>query len=194
MANNNKDKILHEAGKVISKKGYFGAGLNEILTACQIPKGSFYYYFPKGKNQLTVEVVEHAFEAMKHGIEEHIFYDCHDALTVFTRMIDHLTNHLRNDKEYFESLIITFIGIEAPYISEEVNQASMKAYYNWEKLYEEKLIDCHYSASQAKQLAPILCSLIHGTLISCWIKKNTNDFENAKNILPILLQKRDEHE
>ena len=42
-----KDLILREAERLFSEKGYYGLGLTELLTACDIPKGSFYYYFPK---------------------------------------------------------------------------------------------------------------------------------------------------
>lgn len=191
---NNKDKILYEASKIISRKGYFGASLNEILNACQIPKGSFYYYFPHGKNEMTAEVVRYAYQTMEKGIKTSIFKDDQDALTVFTRMIHRLSQDLMKDDPYFQSLIITFIGIEAPYISEEVKQAAIEVYNKWVLLYEEKLVDCHYTPQQAKHLAPILCSLIHGTLIACWIKKNTQDFENVETLLPLLLKKENDHD
>ena len=42
-----KDLILREAERLFSEKGYYGLGLTELLTACDIPKGSFYYYFPR---------------------------------------------------------------------------------------------------------------------------------------------------
>ena len=52
-----KDLILREAERLFSEKGYYGLGLAELLTACDIPKGSFYYYFPKGKMQRLQETV-----------------------------------------------------------------------------------------------------------------------------------------
>ena len=43
---NKRELILTEAFKLFFEKGYYGLGLNELLTRCDIPKGSFYYYFP----------------------------------------------------------------------------------------------------------------------------------------------------
>ena len=40
-----KQHILHTARPIIAGKGFAAVGLNEILTAAGIPKGSFYYYF-----------------------------------------------------------------------------------------------------------------------------------------------------
>lgn len=63
-----KDLILREAERLFSEKGYYGLGLTELLTACDIPKGSFYYYFPKGKMQLLQETLEYAYRHIAEGL------------------------------------------------------------------------------------------------------------------------------
>ena len=40
-----REMILEKASTLFSQKGYFGVGINEIVSACDIPKGSFYHYF-----------------------------------------------------------------------------------------------------------------------------------------------------
>ena len=55
--NEKRLRILKSAANLIAQKGYYGVGLKEILDVCGIPKGSFYYFFPGGKNQLGVEVL-----------------------------------------------------------------------------------------------------------------------------------------
>ncbi|GEP09755.1 TetR/AcrR family transcriptional regulator [Methylobacterium gnaphalii] len=37
--------ILDAAHQIVSAKGFSGVGLNEILAAARVPKGSFYHYF-----------------------------------------------------------------------------------------------------------------------------------------------------
>jgi TetR/AcrR family transcriptional repressor of nem operon len=37
--------ILDTAHKIVGAKGFSGVGLNEILAATGVPKGSFYHYF-----------------------------------------------------------------------------------------------------------------------------------------------------
>ena len=53
-----KELILQEASTLFAEKGYYGLGLSELLKRCDIPKGSFYYYFPGGKIQLIQEALE----------------------------------------------------------------------------------------------------------------------------------------
>src|SRR4051794_20671537 len=40
-----RDNILAVGQRIMSGKGFSAVGLNEILTAAKVPKGSFYHYF-----------------------------------------------------------------------------------------------------------------------------------------------------
>src|SRR5476649_3040561 len=40
-----RQHILDTGQAIITRKGFAGVGLNEILTAADVPKGSFYHYF-----------------------------------------------------------------------------------------------------------------------------------------------------
>ena len=50
--NEKRLRILKSAAKLIAQKGYYGVGLKEILDTCGIPKGSFHYFFPGGKESV----------------------------------------------------------------------------------------------------------------------------------------------
>ncbi|GGK85837.1 TetR/AcrR family transcriptional regulator [Amphritea balenae] len=54
----NKEKILATGMDLFNRQGYHGTGLKEILSACQVPKGSFYNYFDS-KEQFAIEVLEY---------------------------------------------------------------------------------------------------------------------------------------
>jgi TetR/AcrR family transcriptional regulator, transcriptional repressor for nem operon len=40
-----RQRILDTAHRIVGVKGFSGVGLNEILAASEVPKGSFYHYF-----------------------------------------------------------------------------------------------------------------------------------------------------
>ena len=44
-----KKKIIEAAGDLFWKNGYTKTGINEILKATGLPKGSFYFYFKKSR-------------------------------------------------------------------------------------------------------------------------------------------------
>ena len=58
MKNTTRDKIIASGTQAIISKSYNAVGLNEILAAAGVPKGSFYHFF-KSKEDFGVAVVEH---------------------------------------------------------------------------------------------------------------------------------------
>src|SRR5258708_1360007 len=53
-----KERILEAAEGIMLQKSFHSVGLNEILSAVKVPKGSFYHYF-QSKEQFGVELLKH---------------------------------------------------------------------------------------------------------------------------------------
>jgi TetR/AcrR family transcriptional regulator, lmrAB and yxaGH operons repressor len=52
-----RDRVLRTAAELFRTQGYHGTGLNQILEEGAAPKGSLYFHFPGGKEQLAIEAV-----------------------------------------------------------------------------------------------------------------------------------------
>ena len=52
-----KDRILEAGAEIIHQKGYNHTGIQEILTAANVPKGSFYNYF-KNKEDFGLQIID----------------------------------------------------------------------------------------------------------------------------------------
>src|SRR5688572_28308165 len=53
-----KERILDAAEEIMLQKSFHSVGLNEILAAVKVPKGSFYHYF-ESKEHFGVELLRH---------------------------------------------------------------------------------------------------------------------------------------
>lgn len=53
-----KERILDAAEEIMLDRGFRSVGLNQILTAVNVPKGSFYHYF-KSKDDFGVQMLKH---------------------------------------------------------------------------------------------------------------------------------------
>ena len=62
-----RQRLIEEMGSLMQAKGYFGAGINEVLQRANVPKGSLYHHFPKGKEELVAAALE--FEAQQKVLE-----------------------------------------------------------------------------------------------------------------------------
>ncbi len=63
---------LLEAGtQIFLEKGYNKAGIQEIVRAAKVPKGSFYYYF-QSKEDFGLQVIDHFVQAYNATLERYL--------------------------------------------------------------------------------------------------------------------------
>lgn len=72
-----REKLAWTAAKLLQERGYNGVGLNEILAAAGLPKGSLYHHFPDGKSDLAQEAAALANREMVRIIDD-AFRDASD--------------------------------------------------------------------------------------------------------------------
>lgn len=64
-----RQAILDTAQLIVGRKGFSAVGLNEILQAAAVPKGSFYHYF-SSKDAFGVVLLDHYFDHYVHGMQQ----------------------------------------------------------------------------------------------------------------------------
>ena len=75
---NTRQNILETGHRIIAGKGFSGVGLNEILKAAQVPKGSFYHYFAS-KEQYGQALLESYFDNYLAALDVHFHAAGHSA-------------------------------------------------------------------------------------------------------------------
>ena len=63
-----KDRILDAAVDVFARKGYHGAGVEDIVAASGTSKGAFYHYFAS-KQAIFLTLMDNLAEAVERGVE-----------------------------------------------------------------------------------------------------------------------------
>ncbi|MGI9543727.1 MAG: TetR/AcrR family transcriptional regulator [Cyclobacteriaceae bacterium] len=53
----NKEDIIDKGIELMRKQGYHGTGVQQVLKACHIPKGSFYHFF-ESKQDFALQAIE----------------------------------------------------------------------------------------------------------------------------------------
>jgi TetR/AcrR family transcriptional repressor of nem operon len=79
----NRENLLNQGVALLMQQGYHGTGLQEILDAVQIPKGSFYNYFGSKEN-FGAAVIEHYITPYIEQISRYLAQDT-DALSALQR-------------------------------------------------------------------------------------------------------------
>src|SRR5690348_8628683 len=64
-----RDRLMDATQELIEAGGYSGAGLNQVIAASGAPRGSLYFHFPDGKDQLVGESLRRAGRAVNDAME-----------------------------------------------------------------------------------------------------------------------------
>lgn len=67
---NSREKLVQTASRLFQLQGYHGTGVKQIVEESHSPKGSLYYYFPNGKEQLAIESVQSTAQFIRNKIQE----------------------------------------------------------------------------------------------------------------------------
>ena len=68
-AKSTRQAILDTAQVIVGRKGFSAVGLNEILQAAEVPKGSFYHYF-NSKDAFGVVLLDNYFDHYIKGMQQ----------------------------------------------------------------------------------------------------------------------------
>ena len=95
MPSTTKDRIIETGAEIIHRKGFNHTGIQEILTAASVPKGSFYNYF-NSKDEFGLQIIDY-FSAHFKRIAKETLEDTR--ISPLSRIYAFLTTFM----EYFES-------------------------------------------------------------------------------------------
>ena len=64
MAKDTSARMIEATARMLQHRGYHGTALSDILEASGAPRGSLYFHFPGGKDQLAIEATRAAVDRL----------------------------------------------------------------------------------------------------------------------------------
>lgn len=183
---NTRDKILATAAFLFQKNGYHATGLNEIIKESGTPKGSLYYYFPNGKEELLAATIKLMGDKIQHQIEEELAKNNNPVEGIKEFILDLAREFDEKDQENCFS--IGLLALETVRISEYLRKACTEVYDLWTDTYYQKLVSCGFSSEKAAELSLILQLMIEGAITISLIRNDSKMLVAAAEKIPILLQ------
>ncbi|GHF01757.1 TetR family transcriptional regulator [Amycolatopsis deserti] len=155
-------RMVNSAAELFRTQGYHATGLNQLVSAGGAPKGSLYFHFPGGKEQLAAEAIAFSSENMA-ALLRSTLDAAPDAGTAVTRVIDALGRNLA-DSGYRSGCPISTVALDAA-DSEPIRQACTDGYASWHAVLTEYLSGQGADPATAATLGTIALSAIEGALL-----------------------------
>jgi TetR/AcrR family transcriptional repressor of lmrAB and yxaGH operons len=158
-----REQIIQTTCGLIEAQGYHATGLKQILEESGTPKGSLYYYFPAGKEELADEAIQHVSKKIQERIRVALDEFTEPAAAV-RAFIEELAQRVEASG-YQKGGPITTIALETATTNERLNSACGQAYRLWESAFQAKLAQHGFAEETATQLASLIIAAIEGGII-----------------------------
>ncbi|MBX3630970.1 MAG: TetR family transcriptional regulator C-terminal domain-containing protein [Nitrosomonas sp.] len=172
----NRENLLNQGVTMLMEQGYHGTGLQEILDAASIPKGSFYNYFGSKEN-FGAEVIQHYINPFIAQLTTHLQQSETDALGAIRRYFDELILELERNEFKGGCLLGNLIG-EIGDTSEICRESLQSAVGRYLDLLQSGLAKAQQqgtvrSDKSAKEMADLLLNTWQGALLRMKIEKSS---------------------
>ncbi|ALB47282.1 TetR/AcrR family transcriptional regulator [Clostridium beijerinckii] len=182
---NTKEKFIETASRLFELKGYNATGLNEILAESGAPKGSLYYHFPKGKEQLALESINLAGEKIKANLQKNLESIRNPVEAIIFNM-EHLAQVIDNEQKTHD-MSISLLALETYLTSEVLRGACEEVFMTLENMYSERLIEAGMNREKAYELGCVIGAMMEGGITLSLTKKNGNPLRLIAKQIPNLI-------
>ncbi|MDQ0111928.1 TetR/AcrR family transcriptional regulator [Paenibacillus harenae] len=185
---NAKQSIVETASKLFVTQGYHATGLSQIIKESECPKGSVYYYFPKGKEELAIASIECTKQVVLAK-----WNDCFNKYDNPAEAIAMFIKELAVDvaKNGYEGYVpfSFWIAAETSSVSDKLREASQSVFAAWQNVISSRLHMTGIGQAKSNELGTVIVSLLEGALLLAITNRDTTPLLSASKCVPYLITK-----
>lgn len=159
--NKSKENIIKHSTKLIQIHGYNETSIQDIIEKSKAPKGSLYYYFPKGKDDIVISALEKIdlefTKKFKLATKK-----CETTECVLLALLDLFRN---KEKNYgTPSFRMTLLALETIGQAPEVYEKCGSIILNWKKQLVYELVEVGCEEELSRKISEWIFSTIQGAI------------------------------
>jgi len=179
-----KEKTLSAAVKLFSQRGYHGTGLQDILEAGGAPRGSLYFHFPKGKEQIGEAAVQLGTDGVRQFIAD-AAQTSGNVQAFLVKLARGMAANLERSG-YREGCPVATTALETAAQSDVLGRAARTAFQTWEQEIKRALISFGMKANKADRTATAVLSQLEGALLLARTYRSLEPMQRAEKALLVL--------
>ena len=173
-------QLLDQGVYLLMNQGYHATGINEIVNAVHVPKGSFYSYFDSKEN-FAAEAISHYIEPFIELLTRHLQHSQVDPLTALKNYYAELIVEVKNNGYKGGCLLGNLMG-EIGDTSELCNQALKSAVERYKLLQYKALLQAQKEGTvrtdkSAEIMANLLVNNWQGALLRMKIEQSVQPLQ-----------------
>ena len=178
-------RFVETTADLLRRQGYHATGLKQIVTESGAPRGSLYFHFPGGKEQLAEAALEHSGQQM-HADLLALVEQATDLREAIVAVADALADRLEASA-FLDGCPVATVALEAASQSPALQRACSASYARWQRVVEEHLPRWGVDPEQAPALANLVLCTIEGALLLSRAHADASPLRSAGRQLAAML-------
>lgn len=176
-----REQLIRTAMRLFRRQGYASTGLQQILAESGAPKGSLYYYFPKGKEELAEAAIDLAASMISEMLED--LAARHRDPRTFLRGYCRVMAGWMEESEFRSGCPIATTLLETAPHSPGITAAGGRAVDGWIDVIAEVLVRAGSARREARGRAQLIISAMEGALILSRVRGSTRPILDVAKLL-----------
>ena len=183
MAKDSRSRMVVTTAKLLQRQGYHGTGLNQIVAVADAPKGSIYFHFPGGKEQLTAEAIAQSATYLDGVLQRHAADSAVDALDSYLAGMAAWLEHT----DFREGCPIATVALEVGATSAMIGDACAAAFDRLIERVAGWIEADGFTREAAYDRAFVVYTAIEGALVFAKVKRSIDPINRLRAALPELI-------
>lgn len=162
MANDTRTRMLEATARLLRQRGYHGTSLNDILAASGAPRGSLYFHFPGGKDQLVIEVTRASVADVAQRLGDRL---AAASPAEAIRRIFEATAQMLEENDFALGCPVAPVVLDGTTEVPELVALGRSAFEQWIGLFQEAFVKGGIADGRARSLALLVESSLEGLMV-----------------------------
>lgn len=178
-----RQRMIASAQELVSMRG-FGVTMLEVAARAKAPRGSIYYHFPEGKEQVFREAIRKAGAELEELVaaKSRRHADVGDFLT---SLVNHHQRRLIASG-YDEGCPLVAMTASTDLDSTDLRAVVEAAFAGWTNAVARELVSRGFSETASAQVASVFVSAIEGAIVRSRAHSDPTPLEQVRDLIPVI--------
>ncbi|MCZ4553143.1 TetR/AcrR family transcriptional regulator [Gordonia rubripertincta] len=170
-----KQRMLVSAVELLQERGAAGVTIDAVLSRSNAPRGSVYYHFPGGRDQIMTEAVDLAGLAIGSILDRSVG---DGPVAILHRIAAFWTKSLENSG-YRAGCPVASVAISGGPDEEHLHSAVAQIFQNWHDAITNAMVREGIADERAARLASMFVAAIEGAVILCRARRSASPLDDV---------------
>jgi AcrR family transcriptional regulator len=182
-----RTKMLISAAEVMRERGAAGVTIDEVLARSGAPRGSVYYHFPEGRNQILTEALQYAGDAITADIDNAA---AQGAMALLRQFVE-FWERLLADSDFNAGCPVVAAAIGCPNDELRLTAEAGQIFARWRTALTRAFVADGFGELDADSLAVTSIAALEGAVVLCRSTRSTDPLRKVDDQLEFLVKARE---